>query len=575
MFDPRFNNYQNTVQDQSTTINPYEDQYFGQYDKTPYREANSIPMPQPMAGDLTENSLYPLESSLVSPGLNVPISGNGNTPGYAQGGMVKNNKSKKEKNNPYPSLAEMIRKQGQGEDTILAHINPLEAMMLQQMGGSGTINPVTGLPQFGFFNKPWKAMKSILGGAGGAILGNMILPGVGGVIGGALGQAGQNAIRGKSVGAGALKGALGGAMLPGAASALGAGASGLGMNSTGNFLSNYGNQNALLPSLSFAQSSGGISTGDKAVSNNPLISNMMANSGADNAVSENLSFMDKLTGNTGNFLSNPKNLLSLATIAGSFMNRPKEKKEKTPEQIANEEKRYRNASRLSPAEIEAEAAAEFLKKQANYRLRHNLAAGEGLAASPVYRKVKSPEEYRKTNKWLEYYDNPNFSGKPILMKKGGIIPKIDFEEEEIEYPSRIGYYLKGQTGGQDDEVPAEIPDGGYVIPADVVSHAGDGNSEAGALKFDALLRNIPKPKGKSVNLPPKGKSLASYMMKVPAKVSHGEYVIPPYAVSHAGNGSNEAGALKFDALLRNIRKAKGGSIHLPPKAKSLASYMMR
>jgi hypothetical protein len=73
---------------------------------------------------------------------------------YAEGGMVKESKKKKKDvNNPYISLAEMIRQQGSGEDSILAHINPLEAAMLQEMGGSGTTNPITGLPQFGFFQK--------------------------------------------------------------------------------------------------------------------------------------------------------------------------------------------------------------------------------------------------------------------------------------------------------------------------------------------------------------------------------------------------------------------------------------
>lgn len=45
-------------------------------------------------------------------------------------------------------LAEMLRQMGRGRDTVLAHITPEEAEMLIQMGGSGTINPNTGLPEF-------------------------------------------------------------------------------------------------------------------------------------------------------------------------------------------------------------------------------------------------------------------------------------------------------------------------------------------------------------------------------------------------------------------------------------------
>jgi hypothetical protein len=45
-------------------------------------------------------------------------------------------------------LAQLIRSQGRGKDTVLAHITPREAALLKANGGSGTINPVTGLPEF-------------------------------------------------------------------------------------------------------------------------------------------------------------------------------------------------------------------------------------------------------------------------------------------------------------------------------------------------------------------------------------------------------------------------------------------
>ena len=45
-------------------------------------------------------------------------------------------------------LAEMLRQMGRGPDTVLAHITPEEAEMLMQMGGSGQMNPNTGLPEF-------------------------------------------------------------------------------------------------------------------------------------------------------------------------------------------------------------------------------------------------------------------------------------------------------------------------------------------------------------------------------------------------------------------------------------------
>lgn len=46
------------------------------------------------------------------------------------------------------SLAKELPKHGRYGDTIVAHINPQEAALLKSLGGSGTINPTTGLPEF-------------------------------------------------------------------------------------------------------------------------------------------------------------------------------------------------------------------------------------------------------------------------------------------------------------------------------------------------------------------------------------------------------------------------------------------
>ena len=47
-----------------------------------------------------------------------------------------------------PALAEMLRSKGRGKDTMLAHITPKEAALLKRRGGSGSVNPDTGLPEF-------------------------------------------------------------------------------------------------------------------------------------------------------------------------------------------------------------------------------------------------------------------------------------------------------------------------------------------------------------------------------------------------------------------------------------------
>lgn len=56
--------------------------------------------------------------------------------------------------------ARMVASKGRRQDTVLAHITPQEARMLRAKGGAGTINPATGLPEFGW--NPFKAVGKIV-----------------------------------------------------------------------------------------------------------------------------------------------------------------------------------------------------------------------------------------------------------------------------------------------------------------------------------------------------------------------------------------------------------------------------
>jgi hypothetical protein len=63
-----------------------------------------------------------------------------------------------------------------------------------------------------------------------------------------------------------------------------------------------------------------------------------------------------------------------------------------------------------------------------------------------------------------------------------------------------GQYLNGASDGMADKVPATIDgvqdarlsDGEFVIPADVVSHLGNGNSDAGAKVLQDMMRRVRK-----------------------------------------------------------------------------------
>jgi hypothetical protein len=77
-----------------------------------------------------------------------PVEGMGMQPmAMAEGGLA--------------DMAALLAAQGRNGDKMLAHITPEEAEFLKQRGGSGTINPATGLPEF-FLKKVFNAVKSVV-----------------------------------------------------------------------------------------------------------------------------------------------------------------------------------------------------------------------------------------------------------------------------------------------------------------------------------------------------------------------------------------------------------------------------
>lgn len=114
-------------------------------------------------------------------------------PTFAGGGIV----SLKQKANE-------VRQAGRKGDSMLAHITPFEANMLKRMGGSGTINPETNLPEFGFWDSTFGKILKI----GAQILGTVVLtPFVGPIAAGAIVGGVSSLLSGGSA-TDALKGAL-------------------------------------------------------------------------------------------------------------------------------------------------------------------------------------------------------------------------------------------------------------------------------------------------------------------------------------------------------------------------------
>jgi hypothetical protein len=52
---------------------------------------------------------------------------------------------------------------------------------------------------------------------------------------------------------------------------------------------------------------------------------------------------------------------------------------------------------------------------------------------------------------------------------------------------------------------------------------------------------------------------ATIANKQPARLADGEFVVPADVVSHLGNGSTEAGAKKLHSMMDSVRKARTGN----------------
>ena len=97
---------------------------------------------------------------------------------------------------------------------------------------------------------------------------------------------------------------------------------------------------------------------------------------------------------------------------------------------------------------------------------------------------------------------------------------------------------------------------GFVVPADVVSHFGNGSSEAGLKLLAQRIGATPikgDGDGMSDSIPTKIDGVQE------ARVANDEAYISPEMVAKLGNGSPEKGARKLYAMMDKIRKARTGS----------------
>jgi hypothetical protein len=117
--------------------------------------------------------------------------------------------------------------------------------------------------------------------------------------------------------------------------------------------------------------------------------------------------------------------------------------------------------------------------------------------------------------------------------------------------------IASSSPGRGDHLGARVRGGSYVIPADIVSAAGQGNSLAGAKGFDRLLRQ-----GPYTSRMPRAGGIRSRRFQLggdvsrgtPVALSGGEYVVSPEHAAMLGGGDIDHGHNILDEVVRQIRR---------------------
>jgi hypothetical protein len=111
-----------------------------------------------------------------------------------------------------------------------------------------------------------------------------------------------------------------------------------------------------------------------------------------------------------------------------------------------------------------------------------------------------------------------------------------------------GYFAAGGLMGL---AKGGMRSGGFVVPADVVSMVGEGNTDAGYKRIKAMVPGATAIKGKDGGQADTVKT--SIEGKQPARVAHGEMYVPPETVKRMG------GAKKLYAMMDRVRQQATGS----------------
>jgi hypothetical protein len=132
--------------------------------------------------------------------------------------------------------------------------------------------------------------------------------------------------------------------------------------------------------------------------------------------------------------------------------------------------------------------------------------------------------------------------------------------------------IHSSVAGRTDHLPMHVPSGSYVVPADIVSAMGEGNTMAGFKHMKLMFGGTPygqssQPYGGSEG--PYGQALQTRAAggqteAVPIVAAGGEYVLSPEQVVEIGEGSLEDGHRALDEFVKRKRAETIKTLkHLP------------
>ena len=128
--------------------------------------------------------------------------------------------------------------------------------------------------------------------------------------------------------------------------------------------------------------------------------------------------------------------------------------------------------------------------------------------------------------------------------------------------------IHSSVAGRTDHLKMNVPSGSYVIPADIVSAMGEGNTMAGFKLAEKVFSSPASwmsgaPYGESMT--PYDEPMTPYGLEMPQKAAGGstagvpiiaaggEYVIAPEHVQHIGGGDMDAGHRHLDEFVKKFR----------------------